>query len=101
MPSPVQGIFCVLLVVAIAFLTAFALRVAKLYRIYKKNEKDEKNAPQTQSENDTKIYYIQERLPKQRKRKTRRKPQIALSGIVIRPEEFKELMKKHTEADKG
>ena len=94
MPSPVQGIFCIILVVAAAFFTAFSIRFLKLYKKYKKAE--EIAAPE-EKQPDAKIYYIKERLNKPRARRTRKKPQIALSGIVIRPEQFKKMMRDHTD----
>lgn len=94
MPSPVQGIFCVLLIVALAFFTAFSIRFLKLYKKYKQTEA---KPLQEEKRSDAKIYYIKERLNRPRARKTRKKPQIALSGIVIRPEQFQKTMREHTE----
>ena len=94
MPSPVQGICCVILVVAAAFFTAFTIRFLKLYKKYKKSEE---TSVSEEKHSDAKIYYIKERLSKPRARRTRKKPQIALSGIVIRPEQFKKLMNDHSD----
>ncbi len=81
--STLIGILSVILVFAVCFLTVVAVKIitayVKLKKYMNKNEEPERNP---------KIYYITEKIKPPKRRKRRKKPNVALSGVVITPEEF-------------
>lgn len=90
MPTPIQGVCSIVMIIAVTFSIAFAARFLKLYSAYKKSLEREAERPNVK---DEKIYYIRERLPEKRKKRVRRKPKIAFSEIVVHPKEFNRLAK--------
>ena len=76
------GFLYIILVFAVCFLLAVACKIA--YSYFK--DKNEPKEPTPSS--DPKVYYITEKIKKPQKKRRRKKPNIALSGVVIQPERF-------------
>ncbi len=82
MPSPIVGILTLSVFFAISSAAALVCRLVILYREYLNSPPEEK---------DPKIYYIEKQPKKRKKRRRPKKPNVALKGIVIEPEKFKNL----------
>ena len=81
-------------VLALLFVTGFSLGISLAVMIIKEKifSKKKEPEPQPSVSADPKILYITEAPPKKRKRRrTRRSPEPALKGIILKPEEFKKI----------
>ena len=76
------GFLYIILVFAVCFLLAVACKIAHSY--FKDKNEPKEPAPSS----DPKVYYITEKIKKPQKKRRRKKPNIALSGVVIQPERF-------------
>ena len=85
MPAIYQGVLTLLFVFCLCFGIAFILRFIYLYSKFLKSEK--------QARQDPKIYYITNTVNerKKRRRAPRKKVDVALKGVVLRPEEFDDM----------
>ena len=100
MPNVAQGLLITLAVFCFCFSFVFLLRFGRLYANFLKKEKEGNSchALRTANENenaekdaDPKIYYICKKEKRKPRRKTRKKPDIALKGIVLKPEQFRRI----------
>ncbi len=100
MPNVAQGILITLAVFCFCFSFVFLLRFGRLYANFLKKEKEENSCHAVRAANgnetagkeaDPKIYYICKTEKRKPRRKTRKKPDIALKGIVLKPEQFRRI----------
>lgn len=81
--SVLSGFLSVLLIFVICFAAVVAVKIFTTYY------KMKKNTDETQKTSDPKIYCITEKIVKKPVKKRRKKPNVALQGIIVRPEKFK------------
>ena len=76
------GFLYIILVFAVCFLLAVVSKIVYSYL------KDKRKPNEPTPSSDPKVYYITEKIKKPQKKRRRKKPNIALSGVVIQPERF-------------
>ena len=99
MPNVAQGILITLAVFSFCFSLVFLLRFAALYAAFVKKEKEEENSPSVyrtsndgeEARSDPKIYYIRATQNKPKRKRARKKTDVALKGIILRPEQFRRI----------
>ncbi len=83
------------ILLTVLFVSGFSLGISLAVMIIKEKVfagKKEIPPPAEPIKEDPKILYITEAPPKKRKRrKPRKRPEPALKGIILRPEEFKKI----------
>lgn len=84
MPNFYQGLMLTAFLFCACFGIAFIARFITLYFRFRKE-------PHEQPAAEPKIYYVTKTVnPVKRKRKRRKKPDLALKGIVLKPEQLKD-----------
>ena len=76
------GFLYIILVFAVCFLLAVVSKIGYSYL------KDKRKPNEPTPPPDPKVYYITEKIKKPQKKRRRKKPNIALSGVIIQPERF-------------
>ncbi len=84
MPKFIIGILILAFIFCISFGLAFLIKFLNLYRKYKRDFAEK----EYEKTDDGKVYFIKKTFTAPKRKKTT-KPTVALSGIVIKPEEFK------------
>lgn len=89
MITPLEGILAIALIFTLCFTCVITVKILSAYSRYKK---EIENLPQTadeQKREEPKIYYISDKINRNRKKAKRKKLNVPLKGIVVRPKEFR------------
>lgn len=73
------GFLYIVLVFAVCFLVAVIGKIVLSYL------RDKRKPTAAETPPDPKVYYITEKIKKPHKKRRRKKPSIALSGVVVKP----------------